>query len=580
MAASGDADEGSTRRLLSAVSRRVFRVAWIVNAVGGLVTFASVGFLIPVFFDPDEASRLGVRNAPLLVLALALGGWVLTRLSTRDQRRAFTWIAEGRAPTEAEHRLTLTLAGTWTKRLAITWALAAVAFSLINLTHSAGFAAVVLATIWLGAETTCALAYLFYERALRPVTALALAARLPERPIAPGVRGRLLIAWSLGTGVPILGVLVVGLAGITSADVDAKYVAGASVFLGLVALGVGLLATTIAARAIGDPVTSVRAALDRVAGGDFEAHVEIDDGSEVGLLQAGFNRMAEGLREREHIRDLFGRQVGREVARAALRGGARLGGEEREIGAVFIDLVGSTSIALALPPTEVVRLLNRFFRVVVEAVEAEGGLVNKFEGDAALCVFGAPVPSDDPAGDALRAARRLADRLDREVREIGFGIGVSAGVAVAGNVGAEQRFEYTVIGDPVNEAARLSELAKERPERVLASEVALDAGYRRRARRVGARRAHRAPRSPRGDRPGDARGPRRESPRLRVTARAWELIGVPYTSAREPGGIANAISALRAAGLAERLGPAGVRDGGDLELNTAQRRACSERAAQ
>ena len=473
MAASGDADEGSTRRLLSAVSRRVFRVAWIVNAVGGLVTFASVGFLIPVFFDPDEASRLGVRNAPLLVLALALGGWVLTRLSTRDQRRAFAWIAEGRAPTEAEHRLTLTLAGTWTKRLAITWALAAVAFSLINLTHSAGFAAVVLATIWLGAETTCALAYLFYERALRPVTALALAARLPERPIAPGVRGRLLIAWSLGTGVPILGVLVVGLAGITSADVDAKYVAGASVFLGLVALGVGLLATTIAARAIGDPVTSVRAALDRVAGGDFEAHVEIDDGSEVGLLQAGFNRMAEGLREREHIRDLFGRQVGREVARAALRGGARLGGEEREIGAVFIDLVGSTSIALALPPTEVVRLLNRFFRVVVEAVEAEGGLVNKFEGDAALCVFGAPVPSDDPAGDALRAARRLADRLDREVRGIGFGIGVSAGVAVAGNVGAEQRFEYTVIGDPVNEAARLSELAKERPERVLASEVAL-----------------------------------------------------------------------------------------------------------
>ncbi len=190
-------------------------------------------------------------------------------------------------------------------------------------------------------------------------------------------------------------------------------------------------------------------------------------------MQAGFNRMAEGLREREHIRDLFGRQVGREVAQAALRGGARLGGEEREIGALFVDLVGSTSIALALPPTEVVRLLNRFFRVVVEAVEAEGGLVNKFEGDAALCVFGAPVESADPAGDALRAARHLAGRLEREVREIGFGIGVSAGVAVAGNVGAEQRFEYTVIGDPVNEAARLCELAKERPERVLASEAAL-----------------------------------------------------------------------------------------------------------
>jgi adenylate cyclase len=126
-----------------------------------------------------------------------------------------------------------------------------------------------------------------------------------------------------------------------------------------------------------------------------------------------------------------------------------------------------------MPPTEVVRLLNRFFRIVVEVVEADGGLVNKFEGDAALCVFGAPVPRDDPAGDALRCARVLAGRLSSEVPEIDFGIGVSAGIAVAGNVGAEHRFEYTVIGDPVNEAARLSELAKQRPERVLASEVAL-----------------------------------------------------------------------------------------------------------
>ena len=138
-----------------------------------------------------------------------------------------------------------------------------------------------------------------------------------------------------------------------------------------------------------------------------------------------------------------------------------------------MDLVGSTSMALAMPPTEVVRLLNRFFRVVVEVVEAKGGLVNKFEGDAALCVFGAPVAREDPAGDALRAARALAARLSGDVPEIDFGVGISAGIAVAGNVGAEHRFEHTVIGDPVNEAARLAELAKHRPERVLASDAAL-----------------------------------------------------------------------------------------------------------
>jgi adenylate cyclase len=218
----------------------------------------------------------------------------------------------------------------------------------------------------------------------------------------------------------------------------------------------------------------VRDGLERIARGELEVNVHVDDASEVGQLQAGFNRMAEGLRERQRIRDLFGRQVGEEVAHAALSAGVKLGGEEREVAALFVDLVGSTSLALALPPTEVVRVLNRFFRVVVEVIEAQGGLVNKFEGDAALCVFGAPVRREDPAGDALKTARDLAAKLSKELPEIDFGIGVSAGVAVAGNVGAEQRFEYTVVGDPVNEAARLAGLAKERPERVLASTAALE----------------------------------------------------------------------------------------------------------
>ena len=309
---------------------------------------------------------------------------------------------------------------------------------------------------------------------LRPITALALAAREPERTVAPGIRDRLLFAWSLGTGVPILGVLVVGIVGLTKPGVEAEYVAAACVFLGVGRDG--RRAARDRDRRPGDrrPGELGAPALERVADGEFDAEVPIDDASEVGLLQAGFNRMAEGLRERERIRDIFGRQVGHEVARAALHEGTRLGGEEREVGALFVDLTGSTSMALAMPPTEVVRLLNRFFRVVVEVAEEQGGLVNKFEGDAALCVFGAPVASADPAGDALRTARLLAERLEREVPEIGFGIGVSAGRAVAGNVGAEQRFEYTVIGDPVNEAARLCDLAKEREEPVVASGAALE----------------------------------------------------------------------------------------------------------
>ena len=457
--------------------RGMRRLGWICSALGALVVFTSVGFLIPVFLDPSDKEQLGLLNGPLSIVYLVGSGLALQRYLGRRNTEALQWIAEDRAPDEREHRRTLHLALYNTKMAGLAWVGAGVLFILLNgFAYDWGFALWAGVTVWLGGESTCALYYLASERALRPVTALALAVRQPSGMLAPGVRHRLFGAWALGTGVPLLGVIAVGAAGLAKSDVDTEYLASAILFLGLVATATGLIATTYVAKAIAHPVVSVRRALERVEEGELDVHVQVDDGSEVGLLQAGFNRMADGLRERERIRDLFGRQVGEDVARKALADGStRLGGEERHVGALFVDIVGSTSMALAMPPTEVVRLLNRFFRVVVEVVESEGAIVNKFEGDAALCVFGAPVPRDDPAADALRTARLLAARLTRDVPELDFGVGISAGVAVAGNVGAEHRFEYTVIGDPVNEAARLSELAKQRPERVLASEAALHA---------------------------------------------------------------------------------------------------------
>ncbi len=193
------------------------------------------------------------------------------------------------------------------------------------------------------------------------------------------------------------------------------------------------------------------------------------DETELGLLQAGFNRMAEGLRERERIRDLFGRHVGHEVAANAVRRNPELGGEERDVAVLFVDVIGSTTIAATNSPTAVVALLNRFFDVIVDEVDAHGGFVNKFEGDAALAIFGAPTHSTSRRGRALAAARKIQQRLCAEVPEVSAGIGVAAGVAVAGNVGAREKVEYTVIGDPVNEAARLSEVAKTVPGNVAAS---------------------------------------------------------------------------------------------------------------
>jgi adenylate cyclase len=187
--------------------------------------------------------------------------------------------------------------------------------------------------------------------------------------------------------------------------------------------------------------------------------------------------MVAGLREREELRDMFGRQVGEDVARQALERGVELGGEERRIAVLFIDLVGSTQLAADCPPEQVVKLLNEFFGAVVATVGEHRGSINKFEGDAALCLFGAPLPSEDPAGDALAAARSLRERLRETLPQADFGIGVSAGAAVAGNIGAAERFEYTVIGDPVNEAARLTELAKTDDGRVLASGAALELAH-------------------------------------------------------------------------------------------------------
>jgi adenylate cyclase len=149
-----------------------------------------------------------------------------------------------------------------------------------------------------------------------------------------------------------------------------------------------------------------------------------------------------------------------------------LGGELRDAAVLFVDVIGSTDLASRTAPQAVVERLNAFFALVLETIEHHGGWINKFEGDAALCIFGVPARQDEPAGRALAAARSLCRRLATDA-PLQAAIGVSAGKVVAGNIGAAHRLEYTVIGDPVNEAARLTELAKHRTPRLLASQAAV-----------------------------------------------------------------------------------------------------------
>jgi adenylate cyclase len=329
----------------------------------------------------------------------------------------------------------------------------------------------------LGGTVTMAVSYWMCRRVLRPSVAVLLTEDPPRRPRRPGLRLRAVSAWVVGSGVPMLMLMLVAASSLV-VEYPGHRLAVVVLALGACAVISGFAVAAFTAATTADPIDEVRRGMERVERGDFDVAVPVFDASELGLLQAGFNFMAKGLRERERLRDLFGRHVGRDVARLAEESASEDGskiamsGVNCEVAVLFVDLVGSTTLATKLPPEEVVQLLNGFFIVVVEVVERRRGLVNKFEGDAALAIFGAPMPLDDPAGEALAAAREMNNRLNPPGTEIRAGIGVSAGVVVAGNVGDPSRYEYTVIGDPVNEAARLTDVAK-RSGGVVASGAAL-----------------------------------------------------------------------------------------------------------
>ena len=395
---------------------------------------------------------------PIAVIVGTITGWVL-------QRSTIRWVAAGRVPTREEARRAVRLPAQVTAVSAALWATGTAVIGTASwLLADAEVARRAYLTIGLGGLTTCGIAYLLCERAARPMLAEALATHPRRSMWSAGVGTRLVVTWLVTTGVVLLGImLVIATPAPDRKDTDAAVLALAG--LGLV---VGAGATALLARSVGTPLRHLRDALDDIGEGRLDVSLEVDDGSEIGLLQSGVNAMVDNIRERERTRDLFERHVGRDVAHAALATGVTLAGEVRHVVALFVDVIGSTALAAEVAPQEVVARLNHLFEVVVGEVSSAGGLVNKFQGDAALCVFGAPAPHPDPATAALRVARAVRAAVV-ERGELDVSVGVACGDVVAGQVGAAERLEWTVIGDPVNEAARLGEIAKTLPERVAAS---------------------------------------------------------------------------------------------------------------
>ncbi|MFI0368752.1 adenylate/guanylate cyclase domain-containing protein [Actinomadura sp. 1N219] len=463
-----DGGPGDSRAQIARRARILVTIATgLANLVGALVVLA-FAVLVP---DPvgDVSDRLRLVNLVVFIAYVAAAMPVGLLLGERFFRRVRRLVERHEEPDRHERSLLLYGPLRLMSVHLTLWGIGTVGWVVINAPFSGLLAVKLGLTSLLGGLTTCSVVYLLTERLLRRAVTTALRNEPPRRTGLPGVVARSVLAWGLGTAVPILGLITVAVGSFLIARVTVRDFAFAVLALGGIALVVGLGVTYGAARAIADPVESVRLGLARVRRGDLDVEVPVYDASEVGLLQAGFNHMAAGLREHERLRDLFGRQVGADVARVAVERGIDLGGELREVAVVFVDILGSTRLAADRPPGEVVRLLNDFFAVVVEVIGAHGGWINKFEGDAALAIFGAPLDLDGAHGRALAASRELARRLRGDVPALRAAIGASAGEAVAGHIGAEERFEYTVIGDPVNEAARLTDLAKGTEERVLAA---------------------------------------------------------------------------------------------------------------
>jgi adenylate cyclase len=438
----------------------------LANIAGAAITFAIGVLAFPSGVVTSRGlSILGFATAAYLLLTLILGSVTALRIAATAEE-----VLTSTEPVPPA-RLQEVLHNQWrhTRYCAMFWLGAAAMVGIIlaavlRIEPFLVFRGVL--TVLLGGLTTCAIAFLLLERGMRPVVTR-LREVLPEvTACAPSVRSRLLLAWALGSGIPLAGIALT-LIEQQGADHTRLFI-----LLGLLTgagILVGAYTSVLAAGSVADPLRSLHNTMERVAGGDLSATVPIADSGEIGDLQLRFNRMTAGLREREQLRELFGRHVGTEVARYAIDN-SDLGGETREVSVLFIDLRGSTALAEKLAPDRVVAMLNDLFTTVVGAVEAEGGWANKFEGDGALCIFGAPIPQPDHAEHALRAARRLSANLEglrRRHPDLDAGIGVGSGTVVAGNVGSAQRYEYTVIGDPVNVAARLCSLAKRAPGRVL-----------------------------------------------------------------------------------------------------------------
>jgi len=252
-----------------------------------------------------------------------------------------------------------------------------------------------------------------------------------------------------------------------------------------VVLAVGLSYSL--ARSVSEPLRHAVLAMERIRSGDLDVSLPVVANDEIGLMAEGLNRMVEGLRERDFIRETFGNYLSPEVVAEILGSpeGVKLGGELREVTILVSDLKGFTALSSVVPPEVCVKIINLYLERMVKVITSHGGTIDEFTGDGILAFFGAPRHVTDSQLHAVQCAvamqqempdlNRQLEQLRPELRAVtdqGTGavtsrdllplkmkIAINSGMLIVGNIGSEKRKKYGAVGSPINLTFRLEKIA-------------------------------------------------------------------------------------------------------------------------
>jgi adenylate cyclase len=339
----------------------------------------------------------------------------------------------------------------------------------------AGRAALLVPVALLLYVSSAVLRYIALELGMRPVLE-DVGERLPAA--SPPRAARVVLHQRLVVTVPMVtwgaGVVVAGLVTENTRELDTIARGGLIAFAVSAALSMWL--SFVLADAVSAPIVDLRDATRQVGAGDLTVHVPVVCTDETGELAASFNAMVAGLRERRQLHEAFGAFVDPALTERVLAEGTDLAGEELEVSILFLDVRGFTTFAERAAAHEVVATLNELYEAVVPAIRRHGGHANKFIGDGLLAVFGAPERHADHAARAVAAARDVTLLVGRRFGDrLRVGIGVNSGRVVVGTIGGGGRRDFTVIGDPVNTAARVEAATRVTGDDLLITETTLRA---------------------------------------------------------------------------------------------------------